>query len=96
MAHSTRPLISQTNRNTDFSEMHAQNLTRCHRCDGLMSKEFCFDLQDETGNNGFWALRCMQCGEILDPLILQNRIAQHPVPIKDRARRKEIIVTTKS
>ena len=38
--------------------------TRCSRCGGLMVMEQCFDLL---------ARRCVQCGEIVDPVILQNR-----------------------
>jgi hypothetical protein len=31
------------------------------------------DLQDETGIERFAAWRCMICGEVLDPVILENR-----------------------
>ena len=52
----------------------------CHRCKGLLVREFCFDLHNETGENGFWSLRCLQCGELIDPLILLHRIKRlHPV-----------------
>lgn len=45
----------------------------CPRCQGLFVRVFCRDIYDGTGENGFWALRCLQCGELLDPLILQHR-----------------------
>ena len=38
--------------------------TRCLRCRGLMVIEPCFD---------FLAWRCVQCGDVIDPVILQNR-----------------------
>jgi PHP family Zn ribbon phosphoesterase len=38
--------------------------TRCSRCRGLMVIEPCFD---------FLAWRCVQCGDMIDPVILQNR-----------------------
>lgn len=94
MANSKKPIPSQTNRDAKFLPFQGVNSLRCHRCEGLMAREFILDLQDETGNNGFWGFRCLQCGEILDPLILQNRYAQEPVLIKGRARRKEIIATS--
>jgi len=47
----------------------------CHRCQGLFVRVFCMDMYDSSCENGFWALRCLQCGELLDPLILQNRIS---------------------
>jgi len=46
---------------------------RCWRCGGLMVIEHCFDLLDDTGHINFAAQRCVQCGEIVDPVILMNR-----------------------
>ena len=43
---------------------------RCPRCSGLMVAEWCEDLSDYT------AQRCVQCGEVIDPVILHNRGAQ--------------------
>lgn len=61
---------------------------KCHRCQGLLVHEFCSDLQDGTGEIGFWALRCLQCGELLDPLILRHRTSKpHPV-LTGRSRQK--------
>ena len=40
---------------------------RCPRCSGLMVAEWCEDLSD------YRAQRCVQCGEVIDPVILQNR-----------------------
>jgi uncharacterized Zn finger protein len=44
-----------------------QSTGRCPRCSGLMVAEWCEDLSDYT------AQRCLQCGEVIDPVILQNR-----------------------
>jgi hypothetical protein len=49
---------------------------RCPRCGGLMVAEWCEDLSDYT------AQRCVQCGEVLDPVILQNRRHQFLFPIE--------------
>ena len=43
------------------------------------------DLQDETGLAGFAAWRCLICGEVLDPVILENRSAS-PNLMVDRGR----------
>ena len=40
---------------------------RCPRCSGLMVAEWCEDLSD------YRAQRCVQCGEVIDPIILHNR-----------------------
>lgn len=39
----------------------------CPRCRGLMVAEWCEDLSD------YRTQRCVQCGEVIDPVILQNR-----------------------
>lgn len=44
------------------------NTDRCPRCNGLMVAEWCQDLSDYS------AQRCVQCGEVIDPVILQNRL----------------------
>jgi transcription elongation factor Elf1 len=81
------------NRNTKFSRKKSQDSSpashtshsfdssfTCLRCKGLLVREFCMDINDGTGENGFWALRCLQCGELLDPLILEHRVSKsHPV-----------------
>ena len=54
---------------------HPESPFTCTRCQGLLVRAFCMDLYDSSGENGFWALRCFQCGELLDPQILKNRTA---------------------
>ena len=46
---------------------------RCARCGGLMVTEQCFDLLSDSGYLDFFARRCVQCGELIDSVILQNR-----------------------
>ena len=52
----------------------------CDRCGGLMVTDFCMDLLFCIGETEFAAQRCVQCGEIVDPVILRNRgTKQEPV-----------------
>jgi hypothetical protein len=51
-----------------WARIHSEDC--CSRCSGLMVAEWCQDLSDHT------AQRCVQCGEIVDPVILRNRGAQ--------------------
>ena len=46
------------------ARIHSED--RCSRCSGLMVAEWCEDLSD------YRAQRCVQCGEVIDPVILQN------------------------
>lgn len=45
----------------------------CLRCGGFMVKEVSADLLNSTGELECVTTRCVQCGDILDPVILQNR-----------------------
>ena len=45
----------------------------CPRCHSLTFAETFYDPQDDMGQLSFEGLRCPVCGEILDPLILENR-----------------------
>ena len=52
--------------------------TGCPRCGGLMVAEFCMDLLDGIGELESLSSRCVLCGEMVDPVILQNRRIQRP------------------
>ena len=45
----------------------------CSRCGGLLVREVCMDLFNPTGELEVFARRCVQCGVIVDPVILANR-----------------------
>ena len=47
--------------------------TSCGRCGGLLVREVCMDLFNPTGELEVHARRCVQCGAIVDPVILANR-----------------------
>lgn len=54
------------------SGLHVNSETsRCSRCGGLMKTEPVFDLVENEIE--FIAARCIQCGELVDPVILMNR-----------------------
>lgn len=50
----------------------------CARCGGLMLITHYMDVLDDTGQIDMTALRCTSCGEVVDPVILQNRVSQEP------------------
>jgi hypothetical protein len=45
----------------------------CLRCGGFMVNEVSMDLMSSTGKLDCATRRCVQCGDILDPVILRNR-----------------------
>jgi hypothetical protein len=52
-----------------FKRMEA--IMRCGRCDGIMVFEKFYSQE-----NSFFGWRCLYCGEIIDKVILENRLAQ--------------------
>lgn len=40
--------------------------------------EYYLDLEDDTGQIGITGLRCTSCGDVIDSVILRNRL--HPTP----------------
>jgi hypothetical protein len=55
------------------------NTVACPRCQGLLVPEPLLDLLEDSGQAGLAARRCVQCGEVIDPIILRNRYRQRAV-----------------
>ncbi len=51
----------------------ALDTARCPRCGGLMVVEPFADILEDRAHPDLAARRCVQCGEVIDPVILQNR-----------------------
>ncbi len=45
----------------------------CQRCGGFLVDEVCMDLGNSTGELDCLTKRCVQCGDLVDPVILRNR-----------------------
>ena len=45
----------------------------CARCGGLMVGDFWMERLHSTGGLELTAKRCVQCGEVVDPMIQRNR-----------------------
>lgn len=59
---------------------HACESLSCVRCGGFLVEERCMDIGESLGGYWFWATRCIQCGDILDEVILRNRYMPHETP----------------
>ncbi|MCI0527102.1 MAG: hypothetical protein L0Y56_06625 [Nitrospira sp.] len=66
----------------------------CQRCQGLMVKDHFIDLLDDTGKIQFLGWRCLVCGEVVDPVILFNRVS--PIVYKRRARRYPVMPVSRA
>jgi hypothetical protein len=48
--------------------MDKLHLMKCFRCSGAMIYNKFYSLYEQ-----FWGWKCLNCGEIVDPVILENR-----------------------
>ena len=73
----TNALQGQAEQNgsrVEFSSFsHESN---CTRCGGLMVRDFCTDLLSGKGGLDCPTRRCVQCGDVVDPVIRWNRHLQ--------------------
>lgn len=58
----------------------------CPRCHSVMVEERFQDFKDDTGVIHFFGYRCLSCGEILDPVIEENRNQGATPPLRGRGR----------
>lgn len=48
----------------------------CSRCQGLMVREHFLDFEGTYGHTWSSGYRCMNCGNVVDPVIEQHRLAK--------------------
>jgi ribosomal protein S27AE len=74
------PTLQHTKK-TSFKQNDAINTlmdqSNCGRCGGLMVDVQCLDIEDPSGQLWFDAKHCVQCGNVIDPLILKNQSVGH-------------------
>ena len=68
-------ILSEHMSGREIAEGHPADASyqTCARCGGLLVGHVCMDLLNSDRELEFAALRCIQCGDIVDPVILQNR-----------------------
>ncbi|CUQ66109.1 hypothetical protein [Candidatus Nitrospira inopinata] len=68
-------ILSEHMSERGITEGHPANASHqtCARCGGLLVSHVCMDLLNSDRELEFAALRCIQCGDIVDPVILRNR-----------------------
>ena len=71
--NSTSMTIPLINRSRQTAESVRGSSSCCERCGGLMIGERCMDIGESLGGYWFWAMRCIQCGDIVDEVILRIR-----------------------
>jgi|SRR4051812_7616173 hypothetical protein len=69
-------VVKQNGRRSTIRSLPAKQFSTrsCVRCEGLLVSEWSYDLQN-TGHHNVECLRCVQCGNRIDPVILQNQLS---------------------
>lgn len=57
---------------------------RCQRCEGWMISDHFMDLRNVSGEIDFKGWRCLNCGDITDPVIVRHQATI--APLKSRRR----------
>jgi|GEM_PF-2788065 len=78
-------IMGETSLMTKMASAEASDAGLCPRCSGFMVQERFEDLPGDFAGLPFQAVRCVNCGEILDLLILEHR-NQRPQPLNNRRR----------
>lgn len=65
----TDEMLTQLNQYANRMRRH----DACTRCGGLLVVDDCFDVLGDAGEIDCRVLRCIQCGDLTDPVILRNR-----------------------
>jgi len=72
--HATEEIVGRSETRVEVLKFRQES--SCTRCGGLMVPEFCTDLLNGSGSLDCSTLRCVQCGDIVDPVIRWNRYLQ--------------------
>lgn len=84
-----RPDMRSARRPTSTTETAHQS-GKCRRCGGFLVDDHSMDLdiRHSEGRFSLWAMRCLQCGDIIDETILRNRHFPHYLLQEDLLRVK--------
>ncbi len=64
----------------------AGNADNCTRCGGFMVSHWCMNVNYDAGGMEILTKRCLQCGEVIDPVILENRLNPNREELKKKTR----------
>ena len=63
-----------------------QSSDACTRCGGLLVSHWCMNVNYDAGGMEILTKRCLQCGEVIDPVILENRLHPEREAMKKKTR----------
>lgn len=79
--------LPNLNSNGNEETAEPRLITNCTRCGGLLEKTYCVSPDQGTCDFQIPVARCLQCGDVIDPVILKHRFSvtlPDPKPNKRR------------
>ena len=67
-------------------ELKESKSETCPRCGGFMVSHWCMNVNYDAGGMEILTQRCLQCGEVIDPVILENRLNPQREAMKKKTR----------
>ena len=67
-------------------EAHKEGIMTCTRCQGCMAKDHFLDLLESAESMWMAGWRCLNCGNVLDPVTERNRRGQGMAAVVSTAR----------
>jgi hypothetical protein len=67
-------------------EAHKEGIMTCTRCQGCMAKDHFLDLMESAESMWLAGWRCLNCGNVLDPVLERNRRGQEMAAVVSTAR----------
>ncbi len=71
---------------TPATKMESTPEDTCTRCGGFMVSHWCMNVNYDAGGMEILTKRCLQCGEVIDPVILENRHNPNREALKKKTR----------
>ena len=76
-----KPITTLTTKSVD-----PRHSDTCTRCGGFMVSHWCMNVNYDAGGMEILTKRCLQCGEVIDPVILENRLNPQREAMKKKTR----------
>ena len=81
--HSTSVKVAKSHLETSSLPVKEDS---CTRCGGFMVSHWCMNVNYDAGGMEILTKRCLQCGEVIDPVILENRLNPNREELKKKTR----------
>ena len=78
------PALPKSNTTINFEKIASSDT--CSRCGGFMVSHWCMNVNYDAGGMEILTQRCLQCGEVIDPVILENRLNPEREAMKKKTR----------